>query len=72
MEKSRRRDLNPSQKRGFPIGNQQIPDPGATLALPEKASDPDLATVIEQWPDLPDPIRAAILTMVRALAKGGS
>jgi hypothetical protein len=29
-------------------------------------TDPDLAAVMAAWPDLPEPIRAGILAMVRA------
>ncbi len=28
--------------------------------------DPELVSVIEAWPDLPEPIKAGILAMVRA------
>jgi hypothetical protein len=30
------------------------------------AGDPDLATVIDAWPTLPEAIRAGIMAMVRA------
>ncbi len=33
---------------------------------------PDLAAVIDAWPDLPEPIRAGIVAMVKAASgKGG-
>jgi hypothetical protein len=32
--------------------------------------DPDLAAVVDAWPDLPDPIKAAVLALVRT-ARGG-
>ena len=35
-------------------------------------TDPDLAAVVDAWPDLPEAIRAGILAMVKAaLGKGG-
>ena len=38
-------------------------------ALNSNADDPDLATVVEAWPDLPEAIKAGILAMVKASAK---
>jgi hypothetical protein len=34
-------------------------------------TDPDLATVVAAWPDLPEAICAGILAMVKAALKGG-
>jgi hypothetical protein len=33
--------------------------------------DPDLALVVERWPDLPEAVRAGIVAMVKAARKGG-
>jgi hypothetical protein len=33
--------------------------------------DPDLASVIETWPSLPEAIRAGILAMVKAAVRKG-
>jgi hypothetical protein len=35
-------------------------------AIPPQLTDPGLASLIDAWPKLPDPIKAGILTMVRA------
>src|SRR3954466_772099 len=42
-----------------------------SLPLPYGPADmpPDLAVVVSAWPDLPEPIRAGILAMVRAAGK---
>ena len=32
----------------------------------DRPTPPDLAEVVAAWPDLPEPIRARILTMVRS------
>ena len=37
-------------------------------ALNSNADDPDLTTVVEAWPDLPEAIKAGILAMVKAAA----
>ena len=44
---------------------QQSPCPVAPL-LPHPTADPGLASVIDAWPKLPEPVRAGILAMVRA------
>jgi hypothetical protein len=31
--------------------------------------DPDLAAVVAAWPDLPAPIKAAVLALIRTAAK---
>lgn len=53
-----------------PAGKTQIPHQGgAKPGAPEAettAVDPDLAAVIEAWPQLPEPIRRAVLTLVSA------
>jgi len=35
------------------------------------ASDPDFLAVVRAWPDLPDPIRRAVLALVDTVAKEG-
>jgi hypothetical protein len=32
--------------------------------------DPDLAALVEAWPTLPDALKSAILTMLRAASQG--
>jgi hypothetical protein len=32
---------------------------------------PDLATIVDAWPSLPDPIKAGILAMARAALQKG-
>ena len=32
--------------------------------------DPDLQVILDKWPDLPEPIRAGIVAMVKAAAGG--
>jgi hypothetical protein len=34
-------------------------------------TDPDLAAVVAAWPELPDAIKAAVLTLVRTTRGGG-
>ena len=42
-------------------------------ALPDALPvDPALAAVVTAWPDLPEPIRAGILALVKASGTGGS
>jgi hypothetical protein len=33
--------------------------------------DPDLALIVERWPDLPEAIKACIPAMVRSCGNGG-
>jgi hypothetical protein len=45
----------------------------SSLSLPYGLTEmpPDLAEVVATWPDLPEPIRAGIVAMIRsALGKG--
>lgn len=39
---------------------------GAVHHCQELPADPDLARLVEAWPELPQPIRAAIVAMVDA------
>ena len=34
-------------------------------------SDPDLASVVNAWPSLPEPMKAGILAMVKAATRKG-
>jgi hypothetical protein len=40
-----------------------------TLVVWGKQADPDLAAVVDAWPDLPEAIRAGIVAMVKAASK---
>jgi len=40
--------------------------PGAALSAGKVPIDPDLELVVERWSELPDPVKAGILAMVRA------
>jgi hypothetical protein len=45
--------------------------PGADSGGHSQANQPtDLARVVAAWPTLPDPIRTAILTLIRAVGGG--
>jgi hypothetical protein len=52
-----------------PVANDS---PGKELGAPpasgctDGCTDPDLARVLEAWPTLPEPIRAAVLALVQA------
>jgi hypothetical protein len=50
--------------------NAQFPASGAAKAsvalCPPVPADADLGAVVEAWPNLPEPIRAGILAMVKA------
>jgi hypothetical protein len=52
------------------MGSHSISD-SASLALPYKPAElpPDLALVVAAWPHLPEPIRAALMAMVKAAQK---
>ena len=41
---------------------------GHQLATDTRQADPDLATVINAWDRLPEPVRAGIVAMVKAAA----
>jgi hypothetical protein len=47
-----------------PTESKSFPQP-----FPFSPSDPELASIVQAWPNLPGPIRAGILAMVKA-AKG--
>ncbi len=54
-----------------PPGSDPIRPPRATQSATRLLpGDADLAEVTAAWPDLPGPIRAGILAMVRAAAPG--
>ena len=42
---------------------------GAAVGQENGVIDPDLQSIIERWPDLPDPIRAAIVALVQSVAE---
>ena len=39
---------------------------GAAVSAENAPIDPELRSIIERWPDLPDAVKAGILAMVRA------
>jgi hypothetical protein len=51
-------------------GNEQISEQGAAKASvavsPPMPADADLRAICEAWPALPEPIKAAMLAMVKA------
>ena len=46
--------------------------PRAAVVMENSLLDPDLAAIIECWPDLPDTVKAGILAMVRGYSSSGS
>jgi len=57
---NRRNDLQVNSLRA-------TPSPLATpLPLDRRETDPDLTAIIDAWPDLPEAIRTAIVTLVKA------
>ena len=40
--------------------------PGAAVDPANAPTDPDLRLIVERWDDLPEPIKAGILAMIRA------
>ena len=40
--------------------------PGAAVGAENAPIDPDLQSIIERWPELPDAVKADIVAMVRA------
>lgn len=50
------------------LENQPIPSAAKSAALSAKTSeiDPELQTINEAWPTLPEPLRAAVLAIVRS------
>lgn len=61
---------NPSESRGK---RESATARSKNVAILEDslAIDPDLAAVIDAWPDLPDAVRAGIVAMVRAATEEG-
>jgi hypothetical protein len=59
------------------VGLEQTPEnPGNSHFSPQSAAEsgavganPELREVVEAWPDLPEPIQAAILALVRSVAR---
>ena len=74
-----RRDLHQMETKGLELP-QDFPDKTIVSDLggaesgappaPTAISDPDLAIVVTAWPDLPEAIRAGIVTMVRTVNDG--
>ena len=51
---------------GKPAHSDNCAAAGAAVETAAAALDPDLQSVIEQWPDLPPAVKAGIVAMVRA------
>ena len=60
-----RQNANPLKTQALTNNTESVlPD-----SLPDSVqNDPDLTAVVTAWPELPEPIRVAILTMVTAVA----
>ena len=46
--------------------------PRAAVVMDNVLLDPDLAAIIEAWPDLPDTVKDAVMEMVRSYSSSGS
>ncbi len=58
--------LNPEGK----ANSEKCAAAGAAVELDNSTLDPDLQTIIDRWPALPDAIKAGIIAMVRASRDG--
>jgi hypothetical protein len=61
--------IEPSSRNAEPVANQSLPQVGQDSATQidariRDASCPDLAYVVAAWPNLPPPLKAAILAIV--------
>jgi len=61
-----KRDLNLSDETLQNKGSGELLASPRTTFVANLETDPDLAAIIEQWPDLPEAIKAGIVAMVRA------
>ena len=70
----RDRNLNPLDRRDNPLSANELRPSRGFVAHPlptdTRQTPPDLAAVIDAWPDLPEPIRAGILALVKAVSVG--
>ena len=49
---------------------RRSPNPGAAKSGADTTPpDPDLQSIIEHWPNLPDAVKAAVLALVRTASK---
>ena len=53
-----------------PAARSAFAAPSAQNPVETARNDPDLAVVVEAWPTLPEAVRAGILAMVKAAARG--
>ena len=58
--------LNPEGK----ANSEKCAAPGAAVQIDNSTLDPDLQTIIDRWPALPDAVKAGILAMVQASSGG--
>ena len=58
--------LQTCENPGKPAHSDNCAAAGAAVETVAATLDPDLQSVIEQWPDLPPAVKAGIVAMVRA------
>ena len=67
--------LNPVSSSGCGVSKKAMSAPASALvqenAHPCSVSDPDLQTIIDEWPALSKAVRAGILAMVKAASGEG-
>jgi hypothetical protein len=59
---------NPHEGKGLRLATPDMTAQGQRAA---RISSPDLAEVLDAWDDLPEPIRAGILAMIRSASGKG-
>jgi len=66
--------VEPIKNPAIPGENQVVSEPAGSAAGSEHREigvcDPDLQTILEAWPSLPETIRAGIVVMVRTVPSG--
>ena len=66
MRRPTPQDSNSNQKQDLGQAPKDGAAPGAAVVQENSPSDPDLAKVIEAWSELPEPVKAGIVAMVKA------
>jgi hypothetical protein len=71
---ARVREISGSESSGQEVENgfsaPRPSDGDSPTGTTAEANDPDLAAVVAAWPDLPEPIKAGIVAMVKAAVLG--